>query len=101
MENAIVALTLAGLAMVFLLARTTVHFTVVYRRNNLAAGLAFVLFGVAVYLLGWWGFIAFIAGTLTGAWQWVASIKRANEHIALPQRSALLSQPSHSVISAH
>ena len=101
MDNAIVAITPAGLAMVFLFARMTVHSTVVYRRNNLAAGLAFMLFGVAVYLMGWWGFIAFIAGTLTGAWQWAASIDRANEYVTRKQRSAFQSRGSRSVVSAH
>jgi hypothetical protein len=78
-----------------------VQFTVVYRRNNLAAGLALALFGVALYLLGWWGFIAFIAGTLTGAWQWVASISRANKRAACAQTPPTRKGRSRSVVSVH
>jgi uncharacterized membrane protein YoaT (DUF817 family) len=102
MDDAILALTpAASVVVVFLLARMIVHFTVVYRRNNLAAGLAFVLFGLAVYLLGWWGFIAFSAGTLIGAWQWAASIDRANEHVARPSRSALVRPRSRTSTLSH
>jgi hypothetical protein len=100
-DDAILVIVPAGLAMVFLFARMTVHSTVVYRRNNLAAGLAFILFSGAVYLMGWWGFFAFTAGTLMGAWQWAASIHRANEYVARKQRPAFQSRRSRSVISAH
>ena len=81
MNNASVALLSSAsfAVLVFVLAHSTVLFTVVYRRNNLAAGLALVLFAAAVFLSGWWGVIAFLAGTLAGGWQWAASISRAND----------------------
>ena len=105
MEHTTVALTpLIGSILVFLLSHTIVHFTVVYRRNNLAAVLASVLFGAAIVFLGWWGFIAFTAGTVFGAWQWVASIERANSHVAarLQRRVLIRSRSrSRSAISAH
>lgn len=83
MESASIALaSAASCAMVFLLARSTARFTVVYRRNNLAAVLALVLFAIAVLTFGWWGVVAFVAGTLIGAWEWAASIRRANENFA-------------------
>jgi len=50
-----------------------------YRRNNLAAGLALVLFVCAVCVWGWLGLAAFTAGSLIGAWQRVRHINRAND----------------------
>jgi Mn2+/Fe2+ NRAMP family transporter len=92
----------AGLAVLFVVARLTVRFTVVYRRNNLAAGLAFALFAVSAYLWGWLGFAVFTVGTLAGAWHWVASIRRANEHMARERPAVLVrSRRRRASLSAH
>ena len=103
MEYTSVAVTpLIGSILVFLLSHMTVRFTLVYRRNNLAAGLAVVLFGASILFLGWWGFMAFASGTLIGAWRWVASIERANLQVAArTQPCVLIRSRSRSAASAH
>ena len=90
MDSLTSSLSAVGLLVLFVLARHTVRFTLVYRRNNLAAGLTLVLFGTGVYLWGWLGFAAFTMGTLFGAWQWVASIAQANEGVTKRRSPALL-----------
>ena len=72
----------AALLVLFFLAALTARFTLEYRRNNLAAAFAFLLFGGGIYVYGWLGFAVFIAGTLVSAWQRVQAISGANEHIA-------------------
>ena len=72
---------IAAMAVVFLLAQFVVGFTLVYRRNNLAAGASLALFAGSLYLWGWLGFAGFTIGTLVGAWRWVASIRRANAEL--------------------
>jgi hypothetical protein len=100
MGDAALMLTPAGLVVLFVWARLSVRFTIVYRRNNPAAGVAFVLFAVCVYLWGWLGFVAFTIGTLTGAWHWIVSIRRANEHLTRAPPPALLRPRVRGPISA-
>jgi hypothetical protein len=79
MNNMASLLMPPGLAVLFGLAMLSVRFALVYRRNNLASGLALLLFVTGFYLWGWLGFASFTLGTLLYGWQWVASIERANE----------------------
>ena len=83
--------TLGGLSALFLLARGTVPFTVVYRRHNLAACAAVALFCAGAYLWGWSGLGAFIAGTLSGGWRWLGQIRRTNA--LLGSTRSLLASP--------
>ena len=89
METALALSPVAGAAVVFVLAFGTVRFAIVYHRNNLASGLAAVVFGTALYFFGWWALIAFTAGALSAAWQWAASIARANERMVARRRTVL------------
>lgn len=79
MNNIALLLMPAGLTTVFGLATLSVRYTVVYRRNNLASGVALLLFVSSVNLCGWLGFAAFTIGTLLGASKWAACISRAND----------------------
>jgi TctA family transporter len=75
-------LTPTGLLMFFLLSKFMAHYTVVYRRNNLAVAVGVIVSALAFFMLGWLGLLAYVAGTMVGAWQWVAKIRRANEQVS-------------------
>lgn len=71
----------AGLALTFVGARLLARYAVIYRRNNLSVVIALSLSGAAIYVWGWLGLWAFIAGTLFGAWTWISEIESANQKI--------------------
>lgn len=79
-----------GLAALFLLARFTAPFAVVYQRHSLAPVVAVLLFAIGLHIWDWLGVVAFTTGTLLGALQWTTAIGRANE--TLRQRE---SRPPH------
>jgi hypothetical protein len=70
-----------GLASVFVGARLLARYAVFYRRNNLSVIIALSLSGVAIYMWGWLGLWAFIAGTVIGAWAWISDIEAANQQL--------------------
>jgi TctA family transporter len=74
-------LTAAGLLVLFVLSRFMARYTVIYRRNNLAVAVGVLVSVLAFYLVGWWGLLAYAAGAMVGAWQWVAHVRRANERL--------------------
>jgi hypothetical protein len=72
-------LTSTAVLALFLVSKFMAHYTVVYRRNNLAVAVGVVVSTLSFILLGWFGLLAYVAGAAVGAWQWVARIRRANE----------------------
>lgn len=74
-----------GLALVFMGARLLARYAVIYRRNNLSVLLALSLSGAAIYMWGWLGLWAFIAGTIYGTWTWISDIESANQQLHSPE----------------
>jgi len=70
-----------GPVVLFALAMLNTRYAVVYRRNNLAAVGAVAMATMGIYMWGWLGLAAFVAGTVLGAAEWVGEIRRANASV--------------------
>lgn len=79
-------LTGISVAALFLLSQLVAHRTIVYRRNNEGAFFSLALAGGGFYAFGYLGLLAFIGGTVVGAWSWVSRIKAANERLRGAQK---------------